>query len=384
MIFFSGILFNFSYIIGVIFPGVSGFSMFPWIALAFLSISIKNPSAKSSHLLVMCAILFLYCSSIFLSDWGLYSTYKAQMFALKVVPMMLIPFILKDRFDRFLLGYAAMLFIFFLINLAASIPIVGAINVNNRFGIGIFNPIWISRAALEFLLFGIIVFRSKRLYTVLFLLAAVPIVYTAGSKGPLLSFFLVLFLWFLNEMCVTTDQRIKSVLFSVLLAVGTVAAFDSISTDTYFYQRFLLQVPDGSELMDKSRGIVWPLVIEKIINLDLSRILLGHGLGGYEYFFYGTATGERYYPHNLFLELIVENGFIVAAILAGVFIYLYRSCTSPIKYLFAFAFFNAQFSGDLLLNEGLFFYGAALLVFNRRHKVGRINRRPSSQIGGSL
>ena len=156
MVIISGILFNFSYIIGVIFPDTSGLSILPWISLAFLSITIKNPSAKSSHFLVLCTILLLYLSAIFLSDWGLYSTYKAQMFALKVVPMMLIPFILKDRFDRFLIGYTIPLIIFLPITLVESLPIVGAINVNDRLDIGIFNPIWISRAIFELLLLGII------------------------------------------------------------------------------------------------------------------------------------------------------------------------------------------------------------------------------------
>jgi len=384
MVIISGILFNFAYIIGVIFPDVSGLSMLPWIALAFLSISIKNLSAKSSHFLVLCAILFLYYSSIFFSDWGLYSTYKAQMFALKVVPMMLIPFILKDRFDRFLLGYAIPLIIFLPITLSASLPTVGAVNVNDRLEIGIFNPIWISRAVIELLLLGIIVFSFRRPYLILISLVAVPVVYTAGSKGPLLSFIVVLFIWFLNERWVSRAERFKAAMVVGLLGISAAAAIISISADSYFYQRFLLQVPDGSESIDQSRGVVWPLVIDKIINQNLEHTLLGHGLGGFENFFYGTVTGERYYPHNLFLELIVENGLIVTVILAGVFIYLYRFCTSPIKYLFAFAFFNAQFSGDLLLNESLFFYGAAMLVFNRRHKVGRINSRLPFQRCSSL
>ena len=194
--------------------------------------------------------------------------------------MMLIPFILKDRFDRFLLGYAIPLIIFLPITFAASLPIVGSVNVNDRLEIGIFNPIWISRAVFELLLLGIIVFSFKRLYLVLILLVAVPTVYAAGSKGPLLSFLLVLFLWFLNEICVTRGQRTKLVLFVGLLAIGAAAAAVSISTDSYFYQRFLLQVPDGSESIDQSRGVVWPLVIDKIINQNLEHTLLGHGLGG--------------------------------------------------------------------------------------------------------
>jgi O-antigen ligase len=379
MVILSGILFNSFYIIGVLFPGASGLSIFPWVALVFLTITINNPSAKSKHLLVLCTILLLYISAIFFSGWHSYSIYKAQMFALKVVPMMLIPFILKDRFYRFLLGYTIPLIIFIAISLVASLPFVVAINVNDRLEVGLFNPIWISRAVFELLLLGIIVLGFKRLYLMLISLVAIPVVYTAGSKGPLLSFILVILIWFLSEKLVTTGQRITAALSVGLLTIGAAASFVSLSTDSYLYQRFLLQVPDGSEFIDRSRGVVWPLVIDKITNQNLGQTLLGHGLGGYESFFFGTATGERFYPHNLFLELIVENGLIVTAFLACLSFHLYRSCASPIKYLFAFAFFNAQFSGDLLLNESLFFYGAALLVFNRRHSLSKTDARLSSE-----
>ena len=206
------------------------------------------------------------------------------------------------------------------------------------------------------------------------LLVGIPVIYTAGSKGPIISFIFVTFLWFLNVRCFSRVQRIKVSFFIVLLVIGAIFTASVISSDSYFYQRFLLQVPDGSESIDQSRGVVWPLVIDRIFSQDVLQTLVGHGIGEYEKFFYGTSTGERYYPHNIFLELIVENGLMATVLIVVVFGYIYKSSGSPLKYLFLFSFINAQFSGDILLNESLLFYGGALLATRGLGTSSRIER----------
>jgi O-antigen ligase len=383
MVILSGVLFNFSYILGVLFHDIAGLSLLPWLSLVALIISIKHPSFKIFHILILLLVLSLYYIGVVFSDWGSYSTYKAQMFALKALPLMFIPLILKDKIYDFLAGYAIPIVIFLPIAFMASVSMAGTVNINDRLEIGIFNPIWISRAALELTLLGFIVFAIKKPYMLLILLLTIPVVYTAGSKGPILSFVLVILLWFLKERCITRSQRIKMVFFVGILAIGAVSSTSFMSNDSYFYQRFLLQVPDGSESIDQSRGVVWPLVIDKIFSQDFTRTLFGHGIGEFESFFYGTSSGERYYPHNLFLELIVENGIVATAFIVGIYVYIYKSSASPLKYLFAFAFFNAQFSGDILLNEGLLFYGGALLankkLFNKNLDARRFAREGQNQ-----
>jgi O-antigen ligase len=288
-----------------------------------------------------------------------------QMFAVRVIPLFLIPFILKDRFYKFLVGYAIPLGIFLLISFAISVSTVVDVSINDRLEVGVFTSIWISRVVLELALLSFIVFALKTPYTLIVFFLAAPVIYASGSKGPLLSFILVMLIWVLRERFITPGQRIKIAILIGILIIGTVSAISLISSDSYFYQRFLLQVPDGSESFDESRGIVWPLVIAKIFTYDFIDTLIGHGIGEFERFFYGTSSGVRYYPHNIFLELIVENGLIVTIFIGGIFAYIYKSSKSSLKYLFLFAFLNAQFSGDILLNEGLFFYAGALLSVNR-------------------
>jgi len=365
MVTLAGFIFNSPYILGVFFPDIAGLSLMPWLAFVLLIISIRNPSLKLKHLLALLLAVFIYFIGLFLSDWGSYSTYKTQMLMLKAFPLMLIPFILKDKIYLFLAGYAIPIAIFLMIAFIASISMVGVININDRLEIGVFNPIWISRASLELILLCIIVFSMKRSFLLCLLFLVIPVIYTAGSKGPIISFIFTIILWFLNERCHNRTQRVRFVLSLTLLLIGLALLISVIGDDSYFYQRFLLQVPDGTQLLDESRGVVWPLVIDKIVSQDIMHTLVGHGVGEYENFFYGSSTGARYYPHNIFLELIVENGIIATIFIFVAFVYVYRSSVSSIRYLLLFAFINAQFSGDIILNELLFFYGGALLVSMR-------------------
>ena len=278
MLILSGIVFNLLYLLGVFFPDVTGLSLLPRLALFLLIISFRHPSIKIHYLFAMWSVMFLYLSGIIFSDWNSYAIYKGQMFILKVIPLMLIPFLLKERIDEFLVGYAIPMVLFLAICLVASMSLLSTVNINDRLEIGIFNPIWISRAAMELALLGFIIFRLKRPIVLLVLALVIPVIYVAGSKGPVLSFAFVFLFWYLNERCFTRGQRIRIMLIIGLLSIVVATSIAFINTDSYLYQRFLLQAPDGSEYIEVSRGIVWPLVMEKFINQDIVSNLLGNGL----------------------------------------------------------------------------------------------------------
>ncbi|WP_157689266.1 O-antigen ligase family protein [Haloplanus rallus] len=105
------------------------------------------------------------------------------------------------------------------------------------------------------------------------------------------------------------------------------------------------------------------------VNLFLERPLLGHGIGSFPTLY---KSGTYMYPHNIFLEILVESGTI-GIIFLSFFIY-YVSIT-VIKYrnhnyrlaglissLIIYSLINASVSFDIPGNKVFFIYSAMVLA----------------------
>ena len=99
--------------------------------------------------------------------------------------------------------------------------------------------------------------------------------------------------------------------------------------------------------------------------------LHGLGTGGFPSLFH--LPDDRYYPHNIFLEIVLENGLIGLALFLGFLTVVFGRWRGWKRYLrarpdslaasegtalhrtvgaiFLFALINAQFSGDIWVNE---------------------------------
>jgi hypothetical protein len=376
MVILTGIVFNLAYIVGAIFPDATMLSILPWVALLFLYVTSTHIHIRTAHILAIICIVAIYEIGYARSDSNEYANYKAIMFAFKFIPFLLLPLILKENIGKFFIGYAIPLFVFICFALFESIGLFNYVSVNDRLDVGVFSSIWVSRVALELVLLGFLVFRIRLRYLILLSAIIFPVLYTSGSKGPIFSFVLAVMVWYLIERCSTAKQRFWSLFVIFLTYFVAVESLSVIDVDSYFYQRFLLQVPDGSEAYEYSRAVLWPIAFENILAQNLFSLLFGNGIGGYEGFIFGTSSGDRYYAHNIFMELIIENGLIVTIIFAISLIRIFSLNPCCYRYLLLYALANAQVSGDILLNEHVLFYAAVTWAYGKRHQG--LRTRPST------
>ncbi|GAB3174244.1 hypothetical protein GCM10027291_32110 [Telluribacter humicola] len=140
---------------------------------------------------------------------------------------------------------------------------------------------------------------------------------------------------------------------------------NNLQSNQFITQRFFRFVPDYAigEDYETSRVVVWPRTLGLIIS-NLDRLfLLGLGIGDFSLLYTGMISNSRYYPHNILLELIVELGILFTTILFIFVIYIIKNFgNNNNKYLLYFFIINSMFSGDIILNEFIFFYLGTMAI----------------------
>lgn len=340
-----------------LFLNIAGASAFPYLSLFVILAKNKD---KQIIIPLLAFVLILIMSTeyislyLFIPVYTEYSSYKISMLFVKIVPWFIIPFVLKDKIYDFILGIWFCLFLQIIIVSIIAIKNIHQINLNNRLEVGVINPIWISRSAFELcmLTYYIGIFSSKKLYTFLFV-AALIITYASGSKGGIFSFLIIYVLWIFKRF--TLKKKIIAGVFGILFLTILI---NTISKDSYIYQRFFSVMPESSskESLEESRIVIWSESIMKMGEEDFSSLLFGHGIGSFPNFYYDSDDIGRSYPHNIVLEVLIENGLIFLILICCITYALIRKCKSPLLLLFFYYLINAMFSGDLLLNEYLFLY----------------------------
>jgi hypothetical protein len=369
-VFILGFIFNMGYVMEALHFPISGFSLvflFVAIVLTFITkpADVKVPV---SYVIFMLLFLLYYLVSYFFFSKNEYASYKFFMVFAKIPALTVIPFYLKKGYKSFFWGYVASLILLTLIlsvqsgtSLSAESP-----TVSSRLEAGSLNPIWISRLVLEAVMLSALVLRVGKTKLFLLILFCLPVIYSSGSKGPILA---CAFAWFLHNFKWKEKSGLKIALIILLLVpVGFIGyrVLTSLDPNSYFVQRFMRVVPDESadEIVEESRAVVWPQTVQKISDEGIIPLLFGNGIGNYPRFYYGYFMNDRVYPHNFFLEMIVEQGLLFSLFVLIAIIYFYRRSKNSFKYLFLYFFLNAMFSGDIILNERVFFY----LSFAAMHK----------------
>lgn len=173
----------------------------------------------------------------------------------------------------------------------------------------------------------------------------VVFMFATGSRGPFSAMVLALAA-LIVFVPVMREARFRSI---VLLSFGSIAAYwwassqQIVASDRAF--AWLTGERDASTL---TRINLWKSAADYA-----SVSPLGAGWGGFAHI--AKAPSTLKYPHNLFLELYVEAGWIIATILAALVLVsmwkLLRQALDPISavlfVLATFAFINAMVSGDI-------------------------------------
>ena len=179
-----------------------------------------------------------------------------------------------------------------------------------------------------------------------------------GSKGPILSLILapLVYILFYKKM----NIKKALVLLLAIIAISSIMLFpESIvklipqQYQAYFQSRFF----NFEKYTDRTS-----LVQLAISDINVRSLLFGKGTGNYGFLYAGIDT--NIYPHNIFIELLYENGILGLMLFLFFFIPLFNkplhensvNTKSSLIVFILYFLVGAQTSGDLANNATLFVF----------------------------
>lgn len=358
--YFVGFLINLPIVpavLGIEFSGVSFIYVIALLLLVAKAVVVRSPI----HLSLIGISLFLcfiisYVLAFYVTDITEYGNYKFIFFFGKCVTLFAVGILISNDMYGFFKGYLHSIVIVSMLALTqfyihAVMSGLG-FSVNNRLEIGTVNPIWLSRLLTEAFLCVLIFYGIKKYLAVAFFIG-LPSVLLSGSKGPILALFVAMF-YRLKKI-----DKYKLIFGSVVFLVSLFVLINTFATtevQEFFQQRFLRVVPDAvsNEDIANSRGAIWERSLLLIFS-DTSLFFQGIGVGNS--YVVVSEIPIRFYPHNIFIEIFLENG-VISFILFTVTVLcaLLRARNAYWMPLFLLSFVNALFSGDVIQNEKLFLF----------------------------
>ena len=160
--------------------------------------------------------------------------------------------------------------------------------------------------------FLIDLFSSRIIKLLLFplLILGLTILLLGASRGPLLGFILVLVISLIAKFIMSKEKTIALGKFSLFLILGYSLFYGAISQLTKKYDIFLLyRVEKFFTDRDMGRKEVRDYSFESAWNDFLSSPIIGNQFVG---------TFDNFYPHNIFLEVLMATG-----VLGGIFFLLF-------------------------------------------------------------
>jgi hypothetical protein len=224
------------------------------------------------------------------------------------------------------------------------------------------NPIWTARHAG----LGIVAILGLHAMGRLRLVVSVPalallswVVLRPGSRGPLIAIAVTLGYWALTA---TRTRRSPGLTRALWVGAG-LAVFGAIAV----VQRTAGLFAAGRRVSNLVRTRLLEVSMDALSTVSP----LGLGTGGFPSLF--RLPDDRYYPHNIFLEVLLESGIIGLVLFLLFLALVFARWRGWRKYLrarpdssavaedsalhrtvgaiFLFALANAQFSGDIWVNE---------------------------------
>ncbi|MBU1699663.1 MAG: O-antigen ligase family protein [Candidatus Eisenbacteria bacterium] len=244
------------------------------------------------------------------------------------------------------------------------------------------NPIWLARfAGLGLLMTPYAAHRLHWPWSVsgIFLLLFGAVMLGTGSRGPAVAVgaaaFSTLVLHWIDNRRKGRSHQNEALLFTSILVVitGLILLPNALKT------RFLYA---GSSFI--SYNLSWSMRVflyQQAFHLVPQAGPFGLGTGGFAAAI--VSKDLRLYPHNVFLEIFIENGWL-GFLLFGFFLYLiwrmanqllrHRPEFSPevhlILMLVVYALVNAMASGDIAFNEEIYIWAGLLGALKTATSIG--------------
>ncbi|MFB5944272.1 O-antigen ligase family protein [Albibacterium profundi] len=281
---------------------------------------------------------------------------------------------IRRFYKTFLICNFLLMFVYFIIltlvygniyNFFIESTLVNAQRLGSTYGEGeeLLNPIWLSRY-IGFLLISSLIlstqYKLKFIQPVVFFIGVLYML-ASGSKGPIVAFLFAVFFFF--RIYKIFNLKIILILSTIfIVSIISLIFYFGIDNNQYLMERF--------SFTDGTAAQRWNRILD-VFEFEESNVVLGNGTGHYGY--KTTGHDSRDYPHNIFVELLYENG-ILGVMLISILIFRTISKIVPKRVrndglkmsacFFLYFFLNSLTSGDLLTNQFLFLF--MLIVLSRQ------------------
>ncbi len=225
--------------------------------------------------------------------------------------------------------------------------------------------------------------NKVKLFGLISTLLCMVVLLGSGSRMPLISLTIVALYFFVTSFKIkngTLFYRKELKLFSLLLLL-------MLPMIWFFFQKgyFVTVIYRLSVLFNEKGGGVSAIgrtdAFETAINTWKSNPLLGSGVGSFGFIQYGYDKID--YPHNILIELLMEQGLIGFSLFLILFSYVALKCfgilkTESIHYIvwvliFLNFFLNSLVSGDINSNRMLFTAMSFVIIAYNNYVVEEIN-----------
>lgn len=372
-------------------------SLMPNLLLMFIMIILSLKSdyklIKSNIINLVFLLLVLLLFSILWSDAPNYGLTKIINVFITCILFYIIFETINKKFELFF--YTNIIFwIIFILNLyiefGSFLNLLNSLDLRFRLGmemgesISSLHPISITRY-LGFLLLSLItwvIIVKKFNVNLYFYFLSLPIIvisiiymFFSGTKAPILALVLSIITFIIFSK---NSKRIYSLIFfiisSIILIIYTTIDIKSTNLltkdqKTYIEYRFF---SSDKGIEDRSYQN-----LRAINSINENNFLFGAGSGDFAYLYNKKDT--RDYPHNIFSEILYENGIFAVAILLFMYFYILYLFSKSINYktitfsmFYFYFFFNSLFSGDLISNNLIFGFFILSVLSYKSEKSNQI------------
>ncbi|MDD3807283.1 MAG: O-antigen ligase family protein [Candidatus Marinimicrobia bacterium] len=266
------------------------------------------------------------------------------------------------------LGWTQIIYsLYFSVDLSARVSIIPSIN-----------EVWMGRIFSTGIILSFALAFGFKIKTkgVLYLLLSTPGMFwgilVVGTRGPMLTAIMALFIIILFHKKRTWSEFIT--IFSGLLIVFAIFIIFFVRRLSVFSSRILLNPADlQTDISTLHRLWAWA----KCFELIPQNFLLGIGTGGFRpvgIALFPWLNVTYAYPHNLFLEILTENGIIAFVLFIALLISVVKALINLYKnhydmflcfiVLFLHFFLNAMVSGDITMNSDLWLVMGLIFAAN--------------------
>ena len=234
------------------------------------------------------------------------------------------------------------------------------------------NPIGMARVCGLGVLFWLISLSDKRYNIALVVGILIPITVSliaAGSRGPVLAVVVSLLIYVMIYSDIKIKHKIGFTLFVILLAIAIYFLLPESLLSRYsriFQENTFSTSLSVAQASSSNQRFIFMKRVLQYFGENPGEIIFGAGMGSFKAIF--DYKYHVSYPHNIFFEVLYEQGIIGLIVFLGSLVYIFNYANKYIKHFREHSYFvkfyialiyfllNAQVSGDISINRFIWFF----------------------------